>query len=61
MNNALLQLYVRIQNLHNSEDGQDLVEYGLMLTLICLALISGISGIAKAVNTTFSNISSSLA
>jgi len=61
MNNALLQLYVRIQDLLTSEVGQDLVEYGLMLTLICLSLITGIDGIASAVNRTFSSISSSLA
>jgi len=61
MSDALLQLYVKVQIFLTREDGQDLVEYGLMLTLICLALISGIGGIAKAVNNTFSNISSSLA
>jgi Flp pilus assembly pilin Flp len=33
----------------------------LLLSLICLALISGISGIARAATTVFSNISSSLA
>jgi hypothetical protein len=30
MNNALLKLYMRLQALKNGEDGQDLVEYGLL-------------------------------
>jgi pilus assembly protein Flp/PilA len=61
MNHMLLKLFVILQTLRHSDEGQDLVEYGLMLTLISLALISGINGIARAVNITFSNISSSLA
>jgi pilus assembly protein Flp/PilA len=61
MSKTLLKLYVLFQDLRFREDGQDLVEYALMLTMISLALISGMSGIAKAVNTVFSNISSSLA
>jgi pilus assembly protein Flp/PilA len=61
MNNMLLKLYVKFQDLRSSEEGQDLVEYALMTTLICLALITSISGIAKSVNNIFSNISGSLA
>jgi len=61
MRDTFLQLYVKIQTLQICEEGQDLVEYGLLLTMISLALISGIGGIAKSVNTTFSNISASLA
>jgi Flp pilus assembly pilin Flp len=61
MTKALFGLYVRFEDLRFREDGQDLVEYALMLTMISLALISGMSGIAKAVNTVFSNISNSLA
>jgi len=61
MSITLLMLYTKFQDLRSHEEGQDLIEYALMLTLICLALISGISGIASAVNTTFSNISNSLA
>jgi Flp pilus assembly pilin Flp len=54
-------LYLRFHDLTRGEQGQDLVEYALLLSLICLALITGINGIAKAANTVFSNISSSLA
>ena len=61
MNNILATVYVRIHDLKSDEQGQDLIEYALMLSLISLSLISGISGIATAVNHVFSNISSSLA
>jgi pilus assembly protein Flp/PilA len=61
MNNMLTRIYIRLHDLKRGEQGQDLVEYALLLSLICLSLISGINGIAKAANTVFSNISSSLA
>ena len=61
MRDALLNLYVKIQGLRNSEDGQDLVEYALLVALIALVCITGVSNVATAVNTVFTNISSSLA
>lgn len=61
MKSILLNLSMKIQDLITGEEGQDLVEYALLLTLISLTLLSSISGIATAVNTAFSNISSSLA
>ena len=61
MNNMFLALYVKLQNLMSREEGQDLVEYALLVCLIALAAITGVNKIASAVNTVFSNISSSLA
>jgi pilus assembly protein Flp/PilA len=61
MSELLLRFYVSFQTLRSCEEGQDLVEYALLLTMISLALVTGINGIAKAVNSTFSNISGSLA
>ncbi len=60
MNNAFLKLYVRLQLFGVSDNGQDLVEYALLLTIISLALITSINGIASSLKTVFSNISSSL-
>jgi len=60
MNNTLLNLYVKFQGLRN-EEGQDLVEYALLVALIALVCVTGVSNVASAVNTVFSNISSSLA
>jgi pilus assembly protein Flp/PilA len=61
MNNYFLALYVKFQNLMSREEGQDLVEYALLVALIALAAITGVSKVATAVNSVFSNISSSLA
>jgi pilus assembly protein Flp/PilA len=61
MNNAILNLYVKFQNLASSEEGQDLVEYALVVCLISLAAITGVNKVTSAITTVFSNISSSLA
>jgi pilus assembly protein Flp/PilA len=61
MNNMILAVYVKLQTLMAREEGQDLVEYALLVCLIALAAITGVSKVAGAVNSVFSNISSSLA
>jgi len=60
MRNSLLNLHVKFQSLKNGEEGQDLVEYALLVALIALVCISGVNSVASAVNTVFSNISGSL-
>lgn len=60
MNNLFLALYVKLQNLMSHEEGQDLVEYALLVCLIALAAITGVQKVASAVVTVFTNISSSL-
>jgi len=61
MSNTLMSLYVKFQGLRTGEEGQDLVEYALLIALIALVCIAGISNVASAVNSVFTNISSSLA
>jgi pilus assembly protein Flp/PilA len=61
MNDALLKLYLKLEALGTGEEGQDLVEYGLLVAMIALVCISGISKVAGGVNAAYSNISSSLA
>ncbi len=61
MNNLFLALYVKLQNVMTREEGQDLVEYALLVCLIALAAITGVNKVATAVTTVFTNISSSLA
>jgi len=61
MNDMLLKLYVKFQDLKNREEGQDLVEYALLVCLIALAAITGVNKVAGAVTAVFSNISASLA
>ena len=61
MNNMFLAMVVKMQNLMNREEGQDLVEYALLVCLIALAAITGVNKVATAVTTVFTNISTSLA
>ncbi len=56
-----LAMVVKLQNLMNREEGQDLVEYALLVCLIALAAITGVNKVATAVTTVFTNISTSLA
>jgi pilus assembly protein Flp/PilA len=61
MNNLLLKLFINLQNLRKSEQGQDLVEYALLVSIIALGLITGIKSVATTVSNVFNNVSSSLA
>jgi pilus assembly protein Flp/PilA len=61
MNHLLLRLLMTIQRLARDVEGQDLVEYALLVCLIALAAMAGVRHVATAVTAVFSNISSSLA
>jgi pilus assembly protein Flp/PilA len=61
MKDLPLKLYVKFRGLMGEEQGQDLVEYALLVCLIALAAISGVNHVATAITKVFSNISSSLA
>jgi pilus assembly protein Flp/PilA len=61
MNNLLLKLYVEFQDLASREEGQDLVEYALVVALIAFGATAGMKQLSGAINTAFSNISSTLA
>jgi pilus assembly protein Flp/PilA len=48
------------KRLWQEEDGQDLVEYGLLLVLVALAAVSTMNTLAKAISNVFSGATSSL-
>ncbi|MGA7339123.1 MAG: Flp family type IVb pilin [Terracidiphilus sp.] len=60
MHDQFLRLQPKLWELMTGEDGQDLIEYGLIVTAIALAAIGGIQHFAAAVATLFSNIDNSL-
>jgi pilus assembly protein Flp/PilA len=60
MNNLLLKLYIKFQNLASREEGQDLVEYALVVALIAFGATAGMSALAKGINTAFTNVSNQL-
>ena len=49
------KLYLKLQSLMN-EEGQDLVEYALVVALLALAATAGLNGLASAINSGFNNI-----
>jgi len=61
MNRILLSLYVNFQNLISREEGQDLVEYALVVALIAFGATAGMTALAGGINTAFNSISSELA
>jgi len=60
MHDQLLKLQLKFSEFITGEDGQDLIEYGLIVTAIALAAIGGIQQFASAVATMFSNIGASI-
>ena len=61
MNNLLLKLYVKLQELKDREEGQDLVEYALVVALVAFGATAGMGALADGINTAFNNISTKLA
>ena len=64
MNNLILKTYVKGQTLWSTlkdENGQDLVEYGLVIVLVCLAATAAMGTLANGINTFLVNVSTKLA
>jgi len=60
MNSTLLNLYVKYQSLMNREEGQDLVEYALVVGLISVGLFAILGSASSVLNNIFSEIVSDL-
>ncbi len=60
MNNLLLKLYVKFQDLASREEGQDLVEYALVVALIAFGATAGMGKLAGGINAAFSAVSTKL-
>jgi pilus assembly protein Flp/PilA len=60
MKTQMMSLYFRIQEQLSREEGQDLIEYALLVALIAFGAVAGLHTVANAINNTFMNISSTL-
>jgi pilus assembly protein Flp/PilA len=58
MNTFFLTSVVRFHNLVNNEEGQDLVEYALVVAIIALGATAAMGNLAGAISTAFGTISS---
>ena len=60
MQQALSNLYLSVRNLLAREEGQDLVEYALVVALIAFGAIAGMGFLATGINNAFSGIATTL-
>jgi pilus assembly protein Flp/PilA len=57
----IVRLAVReLKRLWQQEEGQDLIEYGLLVFLIALAAIASMKGLASSVSTVFKSAATSM-
>ncbi len=50
-------MYLKLQSLMDREEGQDLVEYALLVALIAVVCVTAISGLATSIEAAFTTIS----
>jgi len=60
MNDLMIKMYVAVKSMIEREEGQDLVEYALVVALIAFGAIIGMKGLASGINNAFTGISSTL-
>jgi len=60
VNTLLLKLLIQLQDLTSREEGQDLVEYALVVALIAFGATAGMKNLATGLNSAFKGISSTL-
>ena len=60
MNDLMIKMYVAAKTMIEREEGQDLVEYALVVALIAFGAITGMGYLATGLNHAFSNIAATL-
>lgn len=60
MQDKLRLLSVKIQNVINREEGQDLIEYALVAAIIALGAIAAMKGLATSIGGAFNNVNTTL-
>jgi len=60
MNTMLLKFYVKFQDMASREEGQDLVEYALVVALIAFGATAGMNSLASGLNLAFQGISTTM-
>ena len=61
MNDLMLKLFVKVQTLMVREEGQDLVEYALVVALVAFGATAALKTLGSGLNSAFSTISTTLA
>jgi pilus assembly protein Flp/PilA len=60
MNDLMIKMCVAVKALIEREEGQDLVEYALVVALIAFGAITGMGYLSKGINNAFSAVATTL-
>lgn len=60
MNTMFLKMYLKCQDLMNREEGQDLVEYALVIALVSVAAVASLGALATKIVAVFTAITAAL-
>ena len=60
MNTLLLMLLIKFEDFRSREEGQDMVEYALVVALVAFGATAGMKALAIALTTGFKGISTTL-
>ena len=60
MKDQMLRLSVKVKNLLSRDEGQDLIEYALVVALVAFAATAGMKTLATGINDAFTHISTVL-
>lgn len=56
MKDKLMMLSIKLRTLLSDEQGQDLIEYALLVALVAFGATAGMSSLAGAINGAFSSV-----
>jgi len=60
VNDMLLGLYLKLSEIMSREEGQDLVEYALVVAIIAFGAVAAMKGLSTEIKNAFNTISSDL-
>lgn len=60
MNDLMIKMYITLKSMVAREEGQDLVEYALVVALIAFGAIAGMNFLSSNINQAFSKIATTL-
>lgn len=60
MKNAMLKEWVKVQQWSRKEEGQGMVEYGLIIALIAVVAIVALTSVGHTIGNLFNNVANNL-
>ena len=58
--NALLSMYVYVKSWFDCEEGQDLIEYALIIALVVVVAVAALGAMGGQINSTWTSITNTL-